>query len=277
MSTISKFIARDLAERLRAPLPADELTLHRLAAHYRVSPTPVRQAVRVLLGEGVLRRDENGRLAVGNALPYESASASLPASADWESDLVQEILRRSLTGSGGDYLREEAMARRFGVGRTVLRQAFSRLAGKGLLEHVPRCGWRVRTFDEADLEAYLVAREALELTALDLARDRLDPDELRAMLENNTAAHLDNRLHRYWIDRADNPYIRDFFDRHGLYYTALFDFAAPEADVLSEMADQHRAILTALLDRDWEQAKRALADHIRSQRPIVKRLLARLL
>jgi DNA-binding GntR family transcriptional regulator len=286
-TTLTTFILRDLKERLQVDdAPTPELTLGQLAAHYGVSLTPVRLAVDVLVEEGVLLRRENGRLAVNPdkvpqtpLLPMEAESFEVRP--DWEARLVEAILAKSLQGAT-DYLREEAVAKRYGVGRTVIRQAFSRLAGKGLLEHVPRCGWRVRIFDERDMRDYLVVREAMERTALDLARPRLAAADLERMLWANTPPHpgapapLDNSLHRYWIERSENAYIRDFFDRHGLYYSALFDFAAPEAHQMEEMAAQHRAILTALLEENWERAKEELTGHIRSQYPVVTRLMKQL-
>lgn len=283
--TLTDMIKRDLEEHLRTTVPfAAKLTLTDLARHYGVSLTPVRLAVRTLLEEQVLIKLPNGRLQVnpdtssGLALNSEYDRPFVANSPVWEQALIEEIIARSLVGRS-EYLRETAMARRLGIGRTVLRQAFNRLAGKGLLEHIPRCGWKVRTFDEADMRAYLTVREVFELTALDLAQPHIQEEDIERMLAGNTLGstegppQLDNSLHQYLVDRSGNPYIRDFFDRHGLYYTALFDFAAPEAHVIVEMAAQHRAILAALYARNWTEAREALAVHIRSQHSTVIKLL----
>ncbi len=66
--TISQYIERDLAGRIGTDqlLPAP-LTLHSLSRHYGVSPTPVREAIRRLLAEGILIRQGNGRLDVNGA------------------------------------------------------------------------------------------------------------------------------------------------------------------------------------------------------------------
>jgi DNA-binding GntR family transcriptional regulator len=197
---------------------------------------------------------------------------------DLEASLTAEVIRLSLAGRAV-HLREEATAARFGVGRSALRQALGRLAGKGLIEYLPRRGWRVRAFDEADLRAYLAARECLELKALDLAMPQLDRADLEAMLHGNEPGaegpRLDNQLHRHLVEKAGNPYIRDFFERHGLYFTTLLDFAAPEAAAVARMAGQHRAILVALLAGDRRAARRELARHIRAQLPVLRRLLRR--
>lgn len=293
-ASISSYIADDLTRRLGAgsgeELP--ELTLAALSRFYEVSLTPVREAVRTLVATGLLIKGGNGRLSVNPDAPRQPRPRrrqpqQMPQARPTdgpdrlEADLATELIRRSLRGETG-YLREEATARRFGVGRTVIRQAFSRLAGRGLIEHVPRCGWRVRVFDAPDLIAYLETREALELKALELARPHLVESDLRRMLAGNRPRgasrppRLDNQVHRYLVERAGNRYIRDFFERHGTYYTTLFDFAAPQTQVVARMARQHRAILRALIARDWPRARLALAHHIRTQQPIVQALMARI-
>lgn len=279
--TITTFIKQDLKARLRAGngLPA-KLTLSALSEHYQVSLTPVRLAVRELVDEQVLLKQSNGRMTLNPEAEGESEVPPVPPHAparDVEATLAAEIIRLSLQGRA-EPLREEVTADRFGIGRTVLRQVLSRLEGLGLIEHLPRRGWRVRPFDESEMVAYLQVREGLELKALDLARPHLDPVELRRMLRGNRrgAPRIDNDLHRYLVQKAGNRYIREFFERHGIYFATLFDFAAPETNVARTMARQHRTILRALLARDWKAARKALAHHIRSQRPVIRRLLQKI-
>jgi DNA-binding GntR family transcriptional regulator len=284
-ATITDAVTEDLRAAVREgrSLPTP-LSLPNLARHYDVSLTPVRLAVNQLIAEGVLQKGTNGRLCVHPEAPSTPPSQErIPATeppipASLEERLTEEILRRSLRRST-EYLREEAVAQQMGVGRTVLRQAFNRLAGQGLLEHIPRRGWRVRVFDEKDMVAYLEARESLERTALMLAQPHLRTADLEAMLAGNTpvapaeAPQMNNDLHAYLIEKSGNPYIQDFFARHGRYWAALFDFAAPETHVLRDVADQHRTILSALLRHDWAGADQALSQHIRAQRTIVQQLM----
>lgn len=273
--TMTDFIREDLKARLRsgAGLP-DKLTLAALSEHYQVSFTPVRQAVYDLIRERVLLKHDNGRMEANPARREGSAAPpARPAEAPAVEDaLMREIIERSLRGDG-EYLREEVTAEQFGIGRTVLRQILNRLAGQGLVEHLPRRGWRVHRFDEAEMSAYLHVRESLELKALDLAKPHLIDADLERMLRGNRRERLDNQLHSYLIEKSGNRYIRDFFDRHGIFFTTLFDYAAPEANVVRAMSRQHRVILHSLLAKDWRRARQALAHHIRSQGPIIRLLL----
>jgi DNA-binding GntR family transcriptional regulator len=277
--TISAFIRQDLLARLHELGAAEHLTLQGLARHYGVSTRPVRAALDELIRAGVIEKQANGRLVV----PLKSANdqappASLPHPVpprNWEKIISDDVIHRSATGRA-DYLREEATAARFGVGRTVIRAIFNRLAGKGILEYLPRRGWRVRPFQEEQFDAYLQAREALELKALELARPRLERADLERLLTVNAPVPpgqpplFDDSLHAYWIERSGNFYIQEFIERHGSYYTTLFDFTWLPDALLAASAQQHRDILEALLARRWRRGSEALATHIRAQRTSVR-------
>lgn len=278
--TLAAFIREDLKSGILGGTLIGKITLRDLSQHYGVSLTPIREAVGTLVQEGVLHKEESGRLSVPPSPPRPDRAPAAPRPKDWHQVIARDLMRRSLRGEA-EFLREEAAAHGYGVGRTVLRHVYARLAGAGMLEHVPRRGWRVRPFREEDMHAYLEVRELLEVKALDLARARLEPKVLERILEKDrpragAAAQVDTELHPYLIETCGNRFIQDFFRRHGAYYTTLFYYAALGAPAVSEMARQHREILEDLLDRRWERARAALAMHIRDQAPVMKRMMARL-
>ena len=274
--TLAAYIREDLRARLRSGGGVPKLTLRDLSVHYGVSLTPVRRAVQALLREGSIRKSPSGRLAPGVRPPSRKP---VPSPAEREQGIAREILKRSLEGRG-EFLREEAAARAFGVGRTALRRVLSRLVADGLLDHVPRRGWRVRPFRPEEMEAYLEVREVLELKALDLAAPRLERAELQRLLAENRCSggdpHVDGELHAVLIEKSGNRYLQDFFRRHGAYFTTLFYYAALGASVVDRMARQHRGILRALIDGRWGHAREALARHIRAQRPVLAAMMGRL-
>lgn len=283
--TLTHYVEEDLRRRIQAGqhIP-DPLTLAGLSHHYGVSFAPVRSALNALIEEGLVRKKKNnGRLEVnsdkvGTRKSYQPVASPLK-SADWDRILIKEVMLASLSGSA-TYLREEALAEKHGTGRSVIRSAFSRFAGAGLIEHIPRRGWRVRPLNLEDMRAYLQVRETLELKALDLAKTHMVRDDLEHMLTAHQASDgsdpsiLDNRLHEYIIEKSGNHYIQDFFRQHvAAYYRSLFDYAAPEASVVAEMAAQHHHILEALIARAWKRARLALSEHIQSQERVLSQLL----
>lgn len=282
---LATHIERDLRNRLQSGDVPKRLALAVLAAEYGVSTTPVRRAISRLVADGYVLKDEAGRLSANPTKVGAGGTADLPDApptpTDWDQALIQEIMHASL-GTQPVYLREMGLADRHGVGRSIIRQALMRLAGAGLVEHVPRRGWLVRPLRERDVLAYLAVREVLELKALDLAREQLRQRELQRLLRANPlpvpgrAPVLNNELHQYIIDRSGNRYIREFFAQPvSRYYTALFDFATPEVSVVAGQGVRHRRILEALLAEDWEGARRELSAHIRSQADVLRTLLGR--
>ena len=278
--TLAEKIAADLkAHILSRRKPPYRLTLGGIAKHFGSSVMPARKAVDELVRRKYLVRLDNRRLGINprrRGRPGKRRPGPPRSSAPPRDRLARDVIRLSLRGKDV-FLREEATASRLGVGRTVVRHLFSQLAGEGMIEHVPRCGWRVRPFSEERMLDFLDVREALERLALEQAWPRLDPAHLNELLEANSPDasgrhRLDNRLHDYWIAQSGNPYIRDFFGRNGAYYAALFNRAAEDRAHLQARASEHRHILQALIDRDWKAACAALSEHIQGQRAHVARM-----
>ncbi len=274
MATWAAFIADDLRTKIRTgrDLP-ESLALAHLSRQYNVSLMPVRTAVNELLEEQLLHKGDNGRLVVNRTKIGSAASETerprLEPPKDHYDRIVDDLVAISARGRAV-FVREEEAAERYGISRAAVRQEFTRLAGAGVLEHVPRRGWRVRPFRQKELAEFTEVREVLELKALELAWSRLVDEDLRAMRQRNLPPKsskdwpvVDNSLHIYFVEKADNSYITDFFDRHWKYYEILFNWELGDRAAAVEAGDQHRAVLDALLARDKEAARKALAVHIR--------------
>ena len=284
---ISTYIEQDLEARIRkgASLP-EKLTLGGIALTYGVSATPVRRAVDGLIEKKLMVRQPNGRLSTRPARAggrlARSASTEAPepviSNAALEHRVVEELVHIAVSGRAG-FIREEPMAERVGVGRTRVREVLTRLAGGGLLEHVPRRGWQVPAFRMGDMDAYIDVRESLELRALDLARPHIEGPEIERMLAGNTPrmardSRINNDLHSYFIACSRNRYIESFFETNGHFYTALFDYATLSSRAVTAMAEQHVEILVQVKAQRWTQAREALSHHIRAQKPILETMIA---
>lgn len=281
--TLSRQIEAELQSfASRGEMPSYRLTLTAIAEYFNASIQPVRTAVDALLKGAWLLRDDRRQLILNPAkkgVEVLLASTVASSQSDAETALTQMVIRISLRGESV-FLREEESAEQLGVGRTVIRSILGRLSGRGLVEHMPRRGWRVCAFSKARMEEYIQMRELLEIHALEMSADRLDPMKLERLLERNKLEksgriRIDNSLHSYWIEAAGNRYITEFFAQHGQYYATLFDYATLKISVLSEMAEQHREILKYLLDFDVGRASAALHAHIQSQRPNVHYFMER--
>jgi DNA-binding GntR family transcriptional regulator len=281
--SIATYIKDDLAAQLKSgrELPV-QLTLDSLAGHYSVSLTPVRTAVAELIDEGLLKRGPNQRLAATAPRRKGTRTRSEPKLPERPCDpyeiIASDLVRLSLRGEP-IYLREEATAEKYDISRSAIRNILHRLAGEGVLDHIPRRGWRLRPFRQDDLQAFIEVREVLELKALELARPNLDAGELQRMLDLNvppalagTKLSVDESLHEYLIATAGNTYIKDFFARQGRFYWLLFEWEDHDHDIAIETMHQHHAVLTALLAKNWSAARRTLSHHILDNHPILSQV-----
>ncbi len=83
----------------------------------------------------------------------------------------------------GSQLRQEDLARRFGVSRIPIREALGRLQAEGLVEHFANRGSVVAGRSVEDLLETLDIRIALETRALALAMPNLGPADFKAARE----------------------------------------------------------------------------------------------
>jgi DNA-binding GntR family transcriptional regulator len=282
--SIATYIKDDLAARLRSghELPI-QLTLDSLADHYKVSFTPVRSAVAELIDEGLLERSPNRRLKARPTRKGGARARRKPKLPERPRDpfevVAKDLVQLSFQGKPV-YLREKAMAEKYDIGRSVIREILNRLAGQGILDHIPRRGWRLRPFRQHDLQQYIEVREVLELKALELAQGKLDPQVLQRILDGNVLPgsskeplRSDDSLHEYLITTANNAYIRDFFERHGRYYLQFFNWEGSNNRATAiETIGQHREILKAMLAQNWSAARKALSHHILHNHPVLNEL-----
>jgi DNA-binding GntR family transcriptional regulator len=281
--SIATYIKEDLAAQMKSGQALDvPLTLVSLAEHNHVSLTPVRKAVASLINEGLLEKASNHRLvAVAPSLnqTVKQSRQELPEPPrDPYEIIASDLVRLSLQGQPV-YLREEATAEKYDVSRSAIRNVMHRLAGEGVLDHIPRRDWKLRPFRRDDLQAFTQVREALELKALELAQPKLDDNELRHILTLNVAPSsdktpviVDESLHAYLIHAAGNAYIKDFFDRQSRYYRLLFEWEDHDQAVAEETMRQHSEVLKALLSKNWSPARKALSHHILDNHPILGKL-----
>ncbi|MBR0643543.1 GntR family transcriptional regulator [Plastoroseomonas hellenica] len=135
-------------------------------------------------------------------------------------DAVAEALRDGiLTGllPAGRQLKQDHLARRFGVSRAPVREALQILAGEGLLTVSRHRGVIVAPSDPADLVEIAELRGLLEGHALRLSGPRLsaaDFEDAAALLDQAEAAaepvlqaELHWRFHRALLHRAERPRI----------------------------------------------------------------------
>ena len=146
-------IEKDLSAQLLSNSLSCPLTMDGLSRHYGVSYTPVRKALNGLIEEGLIRKKENGRLEpveTCKPLTLERRSFEIEDLPDPNIEITRELVELSLSGKEV-FVREESTARKHGLSRSSLRQILLKLAGEGLVLHIPRRLHRVPSKQHKDL------------------------------------------------------------------------------------------------------------------------------
>ena len=168
-------------------------------------------------------------------------------------------------------LRQDHIAEEFGASHVPVREAFRQLEAQGLAISEPRRGFRVTSFDVAELREVAEMRAALESLALRHAAAHLTPDLLAAAGKATSAAEsagnvrdweeANRAFHRMLLAPCGMPRLMaSIDDLHAA--SARFLFAAWRSDWEARTDHDHRAILSALRQGRTDLACQVLARHV---------------
>lgn len=92
----------------------------------------------------------------------------------------------------GERLIESQLAKRIKTSRTPVREALHLLEKEGLLEAIPRVGYRVKELKFTEVEEICQIRTVNEILAIQWAASRITPKEMHALEKNirDTEAEL---------------------------------------------------------------------------------------
>jgi len=106
--------------------------------------------------------------------------------------VVVDVLRQAVLAGmfkAGEVLRQDRLARTFGVSRMPIREALRQLEVEGLVNHLPRRGSVVATLTAHDVAEIFELRALLEGHAMRLAVPRLDPARLQRLVSLHAHMH----------------------------------------------------------------------------------------
>lgn len=189
-------------------------------------------------------------------------------------DFVVRRLRDDIVSgrlAPGEFLRQDEIARSFGVSHVPIREAFLRLEAERLVEIRPRRGAMVAALSAAELEDLNEMRAALECCALRIAIPKLTDRDLRkaAQVLDQPVEHqpwrwaeLNMAFHTIFYQPAERPrLLAEILSLHRSCARYIYH----EIKVANDFADQqreHREFLQLVERRKIEEACSLLNDHI---------------
>lgn len=220
--------------------------------------------------------------------------------------LVHDLGRRIV---GGEFTpdaalpTEDELVARFGISRTVLREAMKTLAAKGLVEIRPKTGTRVRPAEhwhhidpdvmvwhyetgpsQAFLDALVDLRRVLEPAAAARAAERATTDEVAAIAcayqamcdtigDKEAHGEADRRFHAAIFAATHNPMLARMIDliALGIYGNTV---SAPDTIVAGQARSlpYHCQVLEAIRHRDKAAASEAASRLLDTWHPVPERV-----
>jgi len=194
--------------------------------------------------------------------------------------LISDIRNEVSSGilKPGDQLEVTALAERFGVSRTPIREAIRTLVESGVLETRPRKGSFVRVLSAKQLlDLFQVAAElegmACRLAALSLTKENLEAIESglakctqAAEFQNNVEyamANLD--FHTAIHNASGNDWLIEQLRQLQINLNSYRTMPYEIRGRLKKSTDEHKIICDAILSGDGEHACNLMRDHMMLQ------------
>ena len=194
--------------------------------------------------------------------------------------LISDIRKEVSSGilKPGDQLEVTALAERFGVSRTPIREAIRTLVESGVLETRPRKGSFVRVLSAKQLlDLFQVAAElegmACRLAALSLTKENVEAIERglakciqAAEVQNNAEyamANLD--FHTAIHNASGNDWLIEQLRQLQINLNSYRTMPYEIRGRLNKSTDEHKIICDAILSGDGEHACNLMRDHMMLQ------------
>ena len=267
----------------------------RIAELLDISRAPVRRALELLQGDGLVCRFKGrGYLVGGNEatqtplrIDLRETGFAAPAGLSESIGLFtwERIYREVETAVGrtipfGTYrVIEAAITARFGVSRTVAREVLSRLRDRGVIQKNRWSTWIAGPLTAQTVDECFAIRILLEPLAFQDAARSCTPAELAVMHERLTAAvtsgtpsrgdidRLEDDLHRSLMKRSSNQRMLGVIEESQMpmVINQLFDEHFGPADHRI-MLSEHRMVIEHLRLGNAAVAATALAAHLEAAR-----------
>ena len=194
--------------------------------------------------------------------------------------LISDIRNEVSSGilKPGDQLEVTALAERFGVSRTPIREAIRTLVESGVLETRPRKGSFVRVLSAKQLlDLFQVAAElegmACRLAALSLTKENVEAIE-RGLAKCTQAAEAQNNaeyamanldFHTAIHNASGNDWLIEQLRQLQINLNSYRTMPYKIRGRLNKSTDEHKIICDAILSGDGEHACNLMRDHMMLQ------------
>lgn len=205
-------------------------------------------------------------------------------------DVVFDYLYHEISTLGlmpGDKISEVEIAKKFGVSRQPVRDAFSRLGNLDLLLIRPQKATTVRAFSRATISTARFVRKSVELEVLREAVRQWDGsmqaqfdknlDEQRRAVEANDAEGfhaLDYEFHRLLCEAAECAFAFEVISAHKAKVDRLCVLSLTGKDAMAVLLEDHQRLMAQIGAGDRAGAEATIRTHLSRLDGTIERIYA---
>jgi DNA-binding GntR family transcriptional regulator len=175
----------------------------------------------------------------------------------------------------GDFLNENKLADFYKVSKTPVREALSRLRFDNLIEVIPYKGYIVNNLSYNDLVDLFQLRLILEVSAAELAVEKMTSEELKKLEDLTNLSTIINEeeelslqfrkinleFHRLIAEASGNKWLAEMI-KQVVEQMQRAQFHKISESMLETLFNDHKEILEAFKQRDVEQVKSVMKKQI---------------
>ncbi|HHP7234884.1 MAG TPA: GntR family transcriptional regulator [Desulfobacterales bacterium] len=189
----------------------------------------------------------------------------------------------------GDKISQEKLAQDLGISRTPVVSALKYLEKEKLVEAKPRRGFYVRLFTMEEMVSIFELREVLEGLAARRAAAHVRDDQINELrgfftpfkdaggaADLKAYAREDRRFHNFVTEVGAKEFLKSILQTYNII-SFSYQVVSSEGLVRSpaETLPEHLAIITAICDKDGDQAEALMRSHFRQSIARLKADIAR--
>ncbi len=221
---------------------------------------------------------------------YAKSGENHPITSD---EIFEQILNRiiQLRLEPGQLISENQMSAEYGVSRSVIRIAFTRLRQLGFIEIYPQRGTYVSLMDLSHIADLLTLRTAVEKEVLYEIFTELREAERSQMLERlrenlkeqekyrdesdyfGRFAELDAEFHKIMIDSVGRSAMMRMLDNLMLHLSRWRNFDVAFDNRVSQLVEEHKKVFEAIEEGDIQKAQERMGDHLETITAIADRAM----
>lgn len=180
----------------------------------------------------------------------------------------------------GEKLNIEKYASALGVSTTPIREALAKLQQEGLVQYVPRTGWKVSRISKQEFRKLQEVKALLEVTLAvralpfikkkDIPQMTLLNNQMRDIVTEARGGEPDleklleanDRFHMYIFNFYTNDIMKEMLQQswNNLKYARLIWISSE--DFLEHFYEEHEAIIEAIRNQDVDALKEAVEKHL---------------